>query len=287
MLELALKSLLRTNLIGALIVVIQAPDIHDYKKYVHVIKNLSDRCDVEVLAKFHKIRLGSANARNRILYIASQTFSKRDILVLYDDDFICPSKDSLLPVIEWLSQDYIGLVGGKVINLFRRAIDPDVYLNLMPYLAEVLSTLTGFVFIDTKHGPRYANYTPNLLALRVKLASLIRYDPNYRGTGYREESDLQEQVRRLGYKIIFDPRFYVYHMNVSYGGNRDIDSLPLRFYWKARNNTYFVIKNEKGTLRLVLSNAIISAYAMLHGIRCLKAVTQGLRDILSMMNIRS
>ena len=106
----------------------------------------------------------------------------------------------------------------------------------------------------------------------------VRYDPNYRGTGYREESDLQLQVRKLGYKIIYDPRLYVYHLCFEEGGNRFTKDTIGRFYWKARNNAYFVSKNILGLKNLLLSSFILNAYAAIHGLSTLRASYRGLRE---------
>ena len=174
-------------------------------------------------------------------------------------------------------------MGGRVINLRRRRIDPDFTLNFLPHVADVLTKATGFILLDAKHGPRYVEYTTPLMAIKISLIKKgLRYDPKYRGTGYREESDLQERVRRLGYKIVFEPRFYVYHLNLEEGGNRAIQDMASRFYWKAKNHTYFMLKYRKPVYKLILSNLIIMAYAFLYGGKALTSTMQGLREALSL-----
>jgi len=208
-----------------------------------------------------------------------QTLNNKDILILYDDDYICPGSHALIPVKTWLKRGDIGLVGGRVINLRRRRSDPDFYLNVMPNLAEVLTKLTGFIFINTKHGPRYVEYTTSLMATRVEIIKKnIRYDPIYEGTGYREESDFQQRIREKGLKIIFEPKFYTYHLCLETGGNRAIDDIRTRFYWKSRNNTIFVLKNKLGLTRLILSEAIIVMYSVTKGIGTSIEAIRGLKD---------
>ena len=126
-------------------------------------------------------------------------------------------------------------------------------------------------------------YTTPLMAIKMSLIKKgLRYDLEYRGTGYREESDLQEQVRRLDYRIVFEPRFYVYHLNLEEGGNRAIQEIATRFYWKTRNHTYFTLKHRKPAYKLILSNLIIMAYALLHGGKAFTSAMQGLREALSL-----
>jgi len=274
---LSVRSLLRAKVIGGIIAVIDARDPAELDRYLNVL-NAVRSYGLEVLADAMVGRRGSTNARNRILDLAEQNLGKGDILVLYDDDYICPGSEALAAAVPWLRMKGVGLVGGRVVNLSRRGVDPDFYLNLAG-VADGLTRLTGFIFLDVVHGPRYVDFTTPLMALRVDVVKRgIRYDPCYRGTAYREESDFQAQVRRLGYRIVFEPRFYVYHLCLEEGGNRVLNDAALRFYWKARNNTYFIRKHKMGMFRLAMSTAITTTYAMFNGFGALKAVRNGLVD---------
>ena len=281
-LELVLTRLACLKEIDAVIIVADATDPILLDRYKEAIKKASNHFN-DVIYDFKLGRRGSVNARNRVFELAEQHFTDNYVLITYDDDYICPLGDWPSPVRKWLSNDVVGVVGGRVINLRRRRIDPDFNLNLLPYAADVLTKATGFVFLDTKHGPRYVEYTTPLMAIKMSLIKKgLRYDLEYRGTGYREESDLQEQVRRLDYRIVFEPRFYVYHLNLEEGGNRAIQEIATRFYWKTRNHTYFTLKHRKPAYKLILSNLIIMAYALLHGGKAFTSAMQGLREALSL-----
>jgi GT2 family glycosyltransferase len=275
-------SLVRARIIKGVIAVIDSRDAREKERYMEAIDR-ARRYGLEVIAEFSDKRRGSAKARNRILDIAEQILKGDDILILYDDDYICPGPHAVVPARVWLRDKSIGLVGGRVVNLRRRRADPDFYLNILPGLTDTLTRLTGFIFLDTKHGPRYTDHTTPLMATRIDVIKKgVRYDPNYKGTGYREESDFQHQVRRLGYKIVYEPRFQVFHLCVEEGGNRTIGDVIQRFYWKTRNHTYYAGKHRLGIAKLAVSIAIIIAYAALHGPGTLKAVAKGLREGLSL-----
>jgi len=281
-LELALTRLACLKEVDAVIIVADATDPVLLDRYKEAIKKVSNHFN-DVIYDFKLGRRGSVNARNRVFELADQCFTNNYVLVTYDDDYICPLEDWLTPVRKWLDNERVGIVGGRVINLGCRRIDPDFNINILPYLADVLTKVTGFIFLDTEHGPRYVEYTTPLMAIKTQFIKKgLRYDPEYKGTGYREESDLQEQVRRLGYRIVFEPRFYVYHLNLEEGGNRAIQDVAARFYWKARNHTYFTLKHQKPIYKLILSNLIIMAYALLHGSKALISAMQGLREALSL-----
>jgi len=278
---LSVRSLTRCKIVKGIIAVIDAKDSVELDRYLNAL-NAIRNYGLEVIVDAMVGRRGSTNARNRILDLAEQNLGEGDILVLYDDDYICPNSGALAAVVLWLRMKEVGLVGGRVVNLSRRSVDPDFYLNLAG-VADGLTRLTGFIFLDVVHGPRYVDFTTPLMALSVDVVKKgVRYDPNYGGTAYREESDFQAQIRKLGYRIVFEPRFHVYHLCLEEGGNRALNDAALRFYWKARNNTYFIRKHEMGVLRLVMSTAIIATYAMLNGFKALKAVRNGLVDGLTL-----
>jgi len=268
--------------IDNVIIVADATDPVLLDKYKEIVKNAVNYFN-DVIYDIKLGRRGSVNARNKIFGLANQYFTDDHVLITYDDDYICPLKVWPSPIRKWLSNEAIGIVGGRVINLRHRRIDPDFNLNFLPYAADVLTKATGFIFLDAKHGPRDVEYTTPLMAIKMNLIKKgLRYDPEYRGTGYREESDLQEQVRRLGYKIVFEPRFYVYHLNLEEGGNRALQDVATRFYWKTRNHTYFMLKHQKPIHKLILSNLIIMVYALLHGSKAFASAMQGLRETLSL-----
>lgn len=276
--KLCLLSLVRARIVKGVIAAVDVRNVQEKVRYMETVDKARDY-GLEVIVDLSSERRGSANARNRVLDIAEQVLKDNDVLVIYDDDYVCPSASALVPAKIWLRDRNIGLVGGRVINLRKRRVDPDFYLNVLPELTDSLTKLTGFIFLDTRHGPRYVDYTTPLIAIRVGMVKQgVRYDPAYRGTGYREESDFQHQVRRLGYKIVYEPKFQALHLCVEEGGNRAVNDIAKRFYWKARNHTYYVRKHSLGIAKLTISTAIIVAYAIIHGPKILEAVAKGLRE---------
>jgi GT2 family glycosyltransferase len=273
-LQHAIRPFFDSKIVHGFIIVAQGTNDREYEEYSKLINKLKDT-NFEVIYVLTNRRMGSACARNKILELASN-LDKNDILIMYDDDFIYPGDRSLMPVLLWLKHSLVGLVGGRVINLRKRKVDPDVYLNI-PYVADVLTQLTGFIVLNAKHGPREAMFTSHPFAMRMEIiVEGIRYDENYGGTGYREESDFQMQVRKLGYKIIFEPRFYAYHLALESGGNRYSD-LEDRMYWKWRNHTYFMFKWRYPLYKKILSYMILSFYALLNGPSAIKGVLKAVK----------
>ena len=276
--RLSVSRLIRLERLDGMVIVADATEPAYVREYEEVVRDVADALD-HVIYDVRLGRRGSVNARNMVFELADQCFTDDCVLITYDDDYICPLEDWLSPVSRWLADAAVGVVGGRVVNLRRRRVDPDFSLNLFPYVADVLTRVTGFIFLDTEHGPRYVDYTTPLMAIKMSLIKNgLRYDPEYGGTGYREESDLQEQVRGLGYKIVFEPRFYAYHLNLEEGGNRAIWDVVARFFWKARNHAYYMLKHRKPFHKLVSSSSIVMAYALLHGGKAFASAMRGLRE---------
>lgn len=273
----SLERLLRTvqvvGVFGAVVVVCDASSKNLYDRYMNLAIRYGRLGDFVV--KLGK--RGSAAARNVLFDYVSRNYLDNDVLVMLDDDYELDSKESLFVVKEHLSNMNIGIVGGKLIPRRYHRIDPDFRLELLPAAADVLSQLTGFVFLDCRHGPRFVRYTTPLMAIKVRLLrNGIRYDGFYVGSAYREESDLQAQTVAAGWTIVFDPRFRAYDYAEAKGGNRSF-SLVQRFYYKARNNARFQMKFHP-LLSLLLSQLIIQLYALRYGIWTFISAARGFRE---------
>ena len=274
-LQRTVRHFFTSKIVHSFIIVAQGTNEKEYEEYTKLINKMRDN-GFEVTYILVNKKLGSTGARNKVLQLLDSNFNKNDVLVMYEDDSIYPGDHSLLPTLLWLKHPLIGLVGGRVVNLRRRRVDPDFYLNIR-YISDALTQLTGFIILDTKHGPREAEYTPHIFAIKRKIISDgVRYDENYGGIGYREESDFQRQIRELGYKIIFEPRFYTYHLALEIGGDRDLD-LKDRIYWKWKNHTYFMSKWRYPLYKKVLSYAILTTYAVLNGPPAVKGIVRAVR----------
>ena len=275
-LGLCLRSFLGSKLVKGFIVVADAITASEAELYVKAIKEVED-AGFEVIHDMRIGRRGSVRARNKVFEIARENLAPDDVIIQYEDDYLYPGDKSLEVALQWLRNESVGIVGGGRINLRKRRIDPDFALNV-PYLADLLTRATGFIVLNMKHGPREVEYTTHLMAMEVRIVDLgIKYDEGYGGTGYREESDLQRQVRELGYKIVFEPRFYVYHLAVEEGGDRYSD-LEDRMYWKWRNHTYFMNKWQYPITKRILSYTILTTYALLNGPTAIRGIVKVVRN---------
>jgi len=277
--------ILKTTLLGWLkakgvdkvFVVAEASSRTILERYEEVIQKYKE--SGKIVYKLVLKRLGSIRARNISLnMVANQGYK---YIVIVDDDYFLPNKNCLDAMArDFELDDEIGAVGGKVI-VSRRRMDPDFFLNLPINLADSLTMLIGYVFLDIKHGPRYSEFLPPFFMIRREiLDKMVRYDKVFdTPTAFREESDFQLQIKRLGYKLLYDPRIRVVHLATEEGGNRPNISMGKRIYWKARNHTIFILKWNKSIVKriwhLILSTLVLMMYRPWYGFWILKGLQDG------------
>ena len=174
-----------------------------------------------------------------------------------------------------------------MINLGNRAVDPDFFLNLP--IADSLSKALGYIFLDVKHGPRLAEFVPAFFMIKGEAVKNVRYDEFYDSTnGFREESDFQQGVKKAGYKLVFNPYFYVYHIPIEEGGNRGV-SLLRRIFGKSKANTYFSFKwysKPKAIWYVLVSSIILILYSPNNALEVMKGIKDGLKEYQSRLTRR-
>jgi GT2 family glycosyltransferase len=275
-LETTLPSWLKSDGVSKVFIVAQASSKSILEKYENIIEK--HKKDDRIVCKLILKRLGSVKARNALLEMASKHDCK--YIVMIEDDMLLPDKKSLMTMVRELELDNkIGLVGGKII-VNKQRVDPDFFLNLPLNLADLMSKLTGYVFLDVEHGPRFSEYLPQFFMTKKEILDKgVRYDEIFdTPTGFREESDFQLQIKHLGYKLLYDPKIYVIHLAAENGGNRPRIGMGERVYWKARNHATFILKWNKSILKKILYITLSVLILFLYRIWCLLWIFQGVKD---------
>ncbi|MFX0211193.1 MAG: glycosyltransferase family 2 protein [Candidatus Hodarchaeota archaeon] len=186
--------------------------------------------------KYHRSnkREGSPKASNIGMELADG-----DVLTWFGDDMIVKN-GKLFDVIinDFNKYPKVGVIGGKRMEVLKPSVDPPFYIRY----GDMITKLTGYVFLDIFSGIRIAEFVSAPIFVRREIGEVVRYDENYGGTAHREESDFTQQVKQKGWMCLFEPKFVAYHFGQEKGGNRG-QEFRRRMYWKARNHTYFLLKN--------------------------------------------
>jgi len=278
-LEITLPSWLEAKSVDRVFILAQGSSEHILNKYKEIITkyNKDNRIIFKLVPK-----QGSIKARNMLLDMISEYQNLRFVTMI-DDDYILPNKNFLLKMAKMLDQnDECGAIGGKVIVIGRRSIDPDFFLNLPLNLTDIITKLVGYIFLDIKRGLRYTEYLTSFFMMKKDVVDKkIRYDEILTSpTGFREESDFQLQIKQLGYKLLHDPNIYVIHFATEKGGNRPKMSMGERMYWKARTHTIFILKWNKFTSKRIwyifCAIIVLFLYRPWHLYRILKGIKEGI-----------
>jgi GT2 family glycosyltransferase len=216
-------------------IIVLVDESEETKKYLENLKKNNKR----IIVLFSKTRRGRCKSKNMGAYKA-----KGDILLFLDDDVRILGRKYFEFLLDNFKKDKVGAVGGreikpKKISKIKRLVSKKV--GIITSLGEVISNFD----INTK-SPLKVLALPgcNFAVKREVFIKAGGFDENYDvGTAYREETDLQIRINKLGYSLIFDPRMKVLHEE-----EETPKSFKKWFEWYFILNTYFFLKNFKPDL---------------------------------------
>lgn len=222
----------------------------DYPKYEIIVVDQTIDHEKETIEflKSNKAKIRYYKNNSRGATVAKNyglKFAKGKIILFIDDDVKINCNLVSQHVFNFQNSQ-IGGVAGRVV----------VQDNPM---VESLGKKVGFV---TKDGRFIDNFSSKIscevmtvhgcnASFRKDLLMKIHgFDENFTGNAFREESDLSFRVRRLGYKLIFDPKAEAIHLKAQ-GGSRDQDRITwyedffcneMLFFMKNLNRKYLPLR---------------------------------------------
>ncbi len=178
--------------------------------------------------------------RNRLRYIrlkrpsltrarnAGILAARGEILLFLDDDIV-PTKHLIRAHVEAFEEG-VGAVAGQVLPPHANSAGT-TQVGAIVDRAEVVANFNSTVAGDVLHAPGGNTSVLRRAALEVGL-----FEPAFGGTALREETDFYLRLRRLGYRIKFEPEASLRHLALTSGGcgNRRTDMQW--YYWLAHNN---------------------------------------------------
>lgn len=163
-----------------------------------------------------------------------------DIIVYLDDDVIV-DKNWLKHLLSAYSSPEVGGVGGRILPFggdkthFIPACGNVVgkVRNDGVVIANFDIALKKPIEVDCLQGC-------NMSFRRETLFGTGGFDETYQGI-FRHDSDVSVAVKKLGYKLVYEPKAVVWHRET--GKERPLYRSNYWVYWYTRNSTYFYFKN--------------------------------------------
>lgn len=157
-----------------------------------------------------------------------------DIIAFFDDDVVVDRK-WLSQILKLYSNHEVGGVGGRAIELSGLPFSNTSEVGKVRLNGVVISNFD--VSFDK---PLEVDFLPgcNMSFRRDVLLEVQGWDENFGGNCYRDDTDLCLRVRKLGYKLIYQPNGLVRH-------KRRGKHVKFRewAYWYFKNTSYFYFKN--------------------------------------------
>ena len=195
-------------------------------------KKSAKEYSIPLIYSFQKT-LSTSHAKNKG---AGQARGK--YLIFYDDDVVVEN-NAIQNIIKNFSDKTIGGVAGRVVDNGKTEETKRTDTGRISVFGSFSDGFSSKIRqdVDTVIGCN-AGWRKDIFEI------VGGFDEEFTGNAMREESDLSLRVKKLGYRIIFDPTATIIHIREPHGGARKADD---RLYWYFHffsNETYFFLKHR-------------------------------------------
>jgi glycosyltransferase involved in cell wall biosynthesis len=204
----------------------------------------------EVIQKFpserircirHAERKGAACARLTGINAAKNS------LVAYGEDDLIFEETYVDALLKDMRQTNADIIAGRIIYMMDGETPADGLerCNTMKKPLIDYNTFEGNFGVRTE-GPVEVPFVHACFLAKKEIYLDFEYDTNFRGNGFREETDPQVMALEHGRKIMFTPSTTCYHLPRSMafgGGQRSMGKIAYSF-WRTRNDLYFLKKHH-------------------------------------------
>lgn len=214
---------------------------------------------------------GLPNARNTGLQYAQES----DIVIFCDDDVIV-SRNFVANHLKNYGDTKIGAVAGRV---FRKDKPP----------AKDIKKVGSFRHFDADFTDNFdANFRTEIDSLfgcnmsfkREILEKAGGFDKRFGGTAHLEETDVSLRIKKLGYKLVFDPEAELEHVYVGTGGCR-MKNPGEWVYWYCHNYTLLFLRHfDRGFFGIFLAERLMRTALFAIEYRSLSVLDRGIRGIM-------
>jgi len=169
----------------------------------------------------------------------------RSGIVLFCDDDIAPDESLVERHLAGYVDAGIGGIGGRVISAGRRK-ERLFFKRFFPGTG-LFNPLDGSLICNFHKVKRCE--VKHLLGCNMSFRKELLekagfFDESMRGTANLEDADMSFRIRRLGFKLIFEPDAAIRHLEIA-GGGCQVDNFNEFIYWLYFTDTLFFLRYFK------------------------------------------
>lgn len=221
-----LEDLLRQNYPNFEIIVVDQSD--------KINRKVQDFVEQNKKIKFiHLKQKGTPGAKN----IGAKK-AKGEIILFCDDDVKIENKDLIREHIKNYQDKKVGGVGGRVLMKGDKSTEEIKEVGKFKFFGlKIINNFNADFKTDIEHA-----FGCNESFSKKAFEKAGGFCTLFGGTAYLEEPDLCLRIKKQGYKMIFEPRAVLHHLQASEGGCRAKNDYQFRF-WYLHNYTLLYLEH--------------------------------------------
>ena len=244
-LRLVLSSYAKDPSVSRIIIVDDGSDVD----LTHLIPALQQNIPVDIDIIRHRTRRGAPAAR------MSGVKSANTDWILFGEDDVFLDDGYVATLLQMTKMYHCEIAAGRLVNV--RVAEQIPSEGLTPASFEIITNrsivdeeqvfdLTQFEMRTDAltSEPIMAPYLHAISLVNKTVFEELSFDENFRGNGYREETDFYLTAREHGFDLLFVPSAVCYHLRgpISASGGQRINRLAVEYYNSL--NTYLMIKKH-------------------------------------------
>ncbi|NWQ41096.1 glycosyltransferase family 2 protein [Bacillus sp. EB106-08-02-XG196] len=183
--------------------------------------------------------LGAAKSKFKGIQIAKGDY------ILFGEDDLYLEKDYTEVLIANLLKENADFIAGRIIYLNEQESEEDALNRNNIFVENLYDKYFNHNFYSTSTKNEDVIFLHGIYLVRTAVIRNIGIDGNYKGNGWREETDPLIVAKSQGRKVIFCPFTVCFHLprGIDKGGQHNNNKLIYEF-WVFKNNLYFFKKNQ-------------------------------------------
>lgn len=188
----------------------------------------------------HPHRKGASAARNTGIASASGEY------ILFGEDDIIFTEDYSFQLLKCMTSTGASLISGRIIYMQNDESQKEAIERADKYTGPLLNKRLLYLYAWKKlPQDQQMPFTQACILAKRMIFQQCKFDENYGGNGWNDETDFQLEAAKLGYKIYLCPHTACFHLprRIDDKGGQWSMNIFAFTWWSMKNNHYFLKKH--------------------------------------------